>query len=106
MNISLIQSNIFWKDIEKNLSYLSNLISQISDTDIILLPEMFNTAFCPKSNFLAEKMTGRTVNWMKKIAFQKKCAIAGSLMIEEQEKIYNRLVWISKNGKISTYDKI
>ena len=35
-----------------------------------------------------------------KIAFQKKCAIAGSLMIEEEKKIYNRLVWISKSGKI------
>ena len=35
----------------------------------------------------------------------KNCAIAGSLMVEEKEKIYNRLVWISRKGEIYTYDK-
>ena len=66
---------------------------------------MFNTAFCPISNHLAETMNDKTVNWMQEIAKQKKCAIAGSLMIKENEKTYNRLIWISKNGEISTYDK-
>ena len=66
---------------------------------------MFNTAFCPISNHLAETMNDKTVNWMQEIAKQKKCAIAGSLMIKANEKIYNRLIWISKNGEISTYDK-
>ena len=42
---------------------------------------------------------------VKKISKQKKCAIAGSLMIREENKVYNRLIWISKNGEISTYDK-
>jgi predicted amidohydrolase len=105
INISLIQSNIFWQNVNKNLSNLSNLISRIKKTDLILLPEMFNTAFCPSSNYLAEKMNGETVNWMKKISKQKKCAISGSLMIQVEKKIYNRLIWITKNGEINTYDK-
>tara|TARA_X000001036_G_scaffold341834_1_gene321268 strand:- start:208 stop:984 length:777 start_codon:yes stop_codon:yes gene_type:complete len=105
LHISILQSDLFWKDICKNLTHFEKLISKISKTDIILLPEMFNTAFCPKSNYLAESMNSTTVNWMKKISIQKKCAISGSLMIEEKGKIYNRLVWISKNGQISTYDK-
>ncbi|MBT4881075.1 MAG: nitrilase family protein, partial [Flavobacteriales bacterium] len=33
------------------------------------------------------------------------CAIAGTLMVKEGEKVFNRLVWISKNGDIHTYDK-
>ena len=105
LNLSLIQSNLFWKDIDKNLSHFEGLISDISETDVILLPEMFNTAFCPKSIHLAEKMEGRTVNWMKEISKNKNCAIAGSLMVEEKEKVYNRLVWISRKGEIYTYDK-
>ena len=36
-------------------------------TNIILLPEMFNTAFCPDEVSLAEEMQGKTINWMKKI---------------------------------------
>ncbi|MBT7620602.1 MAG: nitrilase family protein, partial [Flavobacteriales bacterium] len=85
LNLSLIQSHIFWEDVDKNLSHFERLISKISQTDIILLPEMFNTAFCPKSNHLAEKMDGKTINWMQEISKQKNCAIAGTLMITENE---------------------
>ena len=105
LNISLIQSDIFWENIAKNLAHLTSLISEIEKTDVILLPEMFNTAFCPNSNHLAETMNGKTINWMKNIAKKRDCAISGSLMVKEKGKIYNRLVWISKNGMISHYDK-
>jgi omega-amidase len=105
LNISLIQSNLFWEDVDKNLSHFEGLISQISNTDIILLPETFNTSFSIKATHLAEKMDGKTVNWMKTISKQKNCAIAGSLMVRAKGKVYNRLVWISKKGDINTYDK-
>lgn len=105
INISLIQSNIFWGNVDENLAYFANLISHIKKPDIILLPEMFNTAFFPSAHHLAENMNGKTVNWMKKIAKQKNCAISGSLMIKEEGKKYNRLIWVAKNGEISTYDK-
>lgn len=105
LNLSLIQSHIFWEDVDKNLSHFERLISKNSQTDIILLPEMFNTAFCPKSNHLSEKMDGKTINWMQEISKQKNCAIAGTLMITENEKVFNRLVWISASGEIHTYDK-
>ena len=105
LTISLIQSNLFWEDVVKNLSHFEKLISNIEDTDIILLPEMFNTAFCPKSNQLAESMVGKTFSWMKEISKTKDCAIAGTLMIKEGKDIFNRLVWISKDGTSHTYDK-
>jgi len=105
LNITLIQTSLFWENVEKNLSHFDKLISEISDTDIILLPEMFNTAFCPKTNHLAETMEGETVSWMKEIAKNKNSAIAGTLMVKEGEKVFNRLVWISKNGTTHTYDK-
>ena len=68
LNLSLIQSNLFWEDLPANLSHFEKLISNIKDTDIILMPEMFNTAFCPKSIHLAESMDGKTINWMKEIS--------------------------------------
>ena len=66
---------------------------------------MFNTAFSIRATHLSEQMDGKTVNWMKKISKNKNCAISGSLMIKEKGKVYNRLIWISKNGDIYTYDK-
>ena len=105
LSISLIQSSLYWQNTKKNLSNLSGLISRIKETDIILLPEMFNTAFCPNSTHLAETMSGKSLSWMKKIANEKKCAVSGSLMIRSNNNIYNRLAWVSKEGKVSTYDK-
>ena len=105
LNISLIQSSLFWEDIDANLSHFDKLISKISETDIIFLPEMFNTAFCPKSSHLAESMEGQSVLWMKEISQKKNCSIVGTLMIKEDGKVYNRLVWISRDGTVSTYDK-
>ena len=105
LSITLIQPQLFWKDVDKNISHIEKLIADITETDLILLPEMFNTAFCPEQITLAESMDGETVSWMKTIAQQKKCAIAGTLMIQESDKVYNRLVWISKEGVVATYDK-
>ena len=105
LKISLIQSNLRWEDVDGNLANFNKLLSELEDTEIILLPEMFNTSFSPKSTHLAENMNGETITWMKMIVKQKKCSIAGTLMIQENDKIYNRLVWISKKGEIYTYDK-
>jgi len=48
INIILIQSSLFWEDVQKNISHFESLILKNSNTDIILIPEMFNTSFCPK----------------------------------------------------------
>lgn len=105
LSICLVQANLYWEDVDANLNHFDKLISVIKEIDLILLPEMFNTSFCPKSNHLSESMNGKSVSWMKEISKKKKCVIAGSLMINEEGKVYNRLVWISNDGQISTYDK-
>ena len=105
LNITLIQSNLFWEDVDANLSHFDVLLSDVKKTDIILLPEMFNTAFCLEATHLAETMEGKTISYMKEIAKKKNCAITGTLMVKENGKVYNRLVWILKDGAIYTYDK-
>jgi hypothetical protein len=57
LNISFIQTSIQWEDKEANLLQYSKLIDQITTpTDIILLPEMFNTGFSMNAPKLAEAM--------------------------------------------------
>ena len=74
-------------------------------TEIIILPEMFSTGFSMNSKQLAETMDGTTVTWMKKIASKKKIIITGSVIIKEDEKIFNRLVWMLPNGQWGYYNK-
>ena len=65
---------------------------------------MFNTGFLSENIDLSETMDGVTIEWMKK-ASKTSVAVVGSLMIKENDNVYNRLVWISSTGKIFKYDK-
>jgi len=105
LRISLIQTQIYYKDVERNLRNFERLILNVPNSHIILLPEMFNTSFCPKEKELAEEMTGRTVSWMKKQSKIKNSSIAGTLMIKDDNRIYNRLVWVKQNGEVFYYNK-
>ena len=97
--VYFIQTDLFWQDKKANLLNLEKLISPLNKPDIILLPEMFNTAFCPNATHLAETMQDNTVNWMINISKKKKCAVSGTLMVKENGSIFNRLVWISSREK-------
>jgi omega-amidase len=105
LKITLIQSNLYWEDKEKNLSMFSEKISGIrEETDLILLPEMFSTGFSMNAASLAEKMNGPSIQWMKKTAVEKNCVIAGSMIIEENGKYFNRLIWMKPDDH-EYYDK-
>jgi len=105
LDISIFQIDLAYKDKRKNYNTIDLLADKINETDVILLPEMFNTSFIPSDITLAEEMSGATVNWMKSLSKRKNASVGGTLMIKENNLYYNRLVWVSKNGDIYTYDK-
>ncbi len=105
MKISLIQTALIWEDPQANRANFEKLINGIWETDLIILPEMFATGFTMKPQAVAETMQGDTIAWMKVIAATKDCAITGSLVISENGKYYNRLLFVCPNGEIRTYDK-
>lgn len=106
LNITLIQTSLFWEDREKNIQHFTNKINNINvATDLILLPEMFTTGFSMNSEILAETMEGTTVQWMKHTAKKKNCAIAGTIIIKENNNYYNRLIFAKEDGSIICYDK-
>ena len=74
-------------------------------TEIVILPEMFTTGFSMNCELLAEKMDGETVFWMKKMAADNKIILTGSVIIEEDGKYFNRLIWMLPNGEFGVYDK-
>lgn len=74
-------------------------------TEIVVLPEMFNTGFSMRPEALAETMEGETVEWMKRVSRENGIVLTGSLMIEEAGNYYNRLVWMLPNGQYGHYDK-
>ena len=105
LEISIFQIDLAYKEKSKNYNTIDLLSQQINKTDIILLPEMFNTSFVPSDISLAEKMDGPSVKWMKSLSKRKNASVVATLMIKENDQYYNRLVWVSKYGQIYTYDK-
>tara|TARA_B100001175_G_C19414878_1_gene593095 strand:+ start:202 stop:978 length:777 start_codon:yes stop_codon:yes gene_type:complete len=105
IKVSLLQLDLLSKDVVNNLNRISSFIEKTSSPNIIFLPEMFNTSFCPRDIKLAESMQGNTVSWMKKQAAHKKSAIAGTLMIKDGKNIYNRFIFSDEFGNITYYDK-
>lgn len=105
LKITIIQPDIIWENPKANLDKYSTWLEKVGETDIIVLPEMFTTGFSMQTELLKEPMNGASVNWMKQIATEKNIAVQGSLIIEENGKIYNRAVWVFPDGKILKYDK-
>jgi len=106
LTITTIQSNLLWEEKATNLRMLEQKIASIQEkTEIVVLPEMFNTGFSMRPEALAETMEGETVEWMKRVSSENGIVLTGSLMIEEAGNYYNRLVWMLPNGQHGHYDK-
>lgn len=106
LSITTIQSDLHWEDKEQNLKMFEKHIESVQEnTDLIILPEMFNTGFSMEAETLAETMDGEAVNWMKRMCEQKNAVITGSIIIEEDGKYYNRLIWAEPNAEIKYYNK-
>lgn len=106
LKITFIQTNLHWENRDENLQLFSQKISSLQEqTDLIVLPEMFSTGFTMNNKALSEKMGGKTFEWMKRMAKEKNCVLTGSIIIEEDGKYFNRLIWMRTDGTFETYDK-
>ena len=106
LKIAFIQSDLVWEDPKQNRQNFKEKIESISTpVDLILLPEMFTTGFTMNASEFAETMDDKSVSWMQKRAAEKNCAFVGSLIIKDNNKFYNRLIFVHPEGKIETYDK-
>jgi len=104
--ITTIQTSLHWENKEANLRMLEEKIKSIKEkTQIVVLPEMFSTGFSMNPQTLAESMNGPAMEWMKRVAAEKRLILTGSIIIEEVGNYYNRAVWMLPNGEFGFYDK-
>jgi predicted amidohydrolase len=71
-----------------------------------LLPETFSTGFCINRKEVQEPEDGGiTLVWLKKIAQQYNCVVAGSVLVSKNKKKVNRFYWVFADGTVEHYDK-
>jgi omega-amidase len=106
MKISVLQPDIVWEDKSRNFKNLTELISPLyNETDLIILPEMFNTGFTMKPAEFAESPGEETFRWMKDIAEKGNFGVCGSYIIKENRNFFNRWMLVSADNKAFSYDK-
>ena len=106
LKVAVIQADILWEDSKANLEKYQDMLRGLRvHPDLIIFPEMFTTGFSVNPGANAEPMDGNSVSWLKRIAGEMNSSMAGSLIIEENRKYFNRFVLIDPQGGIRHYDK-
>ncbi len=107
VTISWLQSDIFWKEKNKNFSLYAELLSdtRIETHSILLLPECFSTGFCIDDASIIEEHPGPSLEWMKNISSLYQCTVAGTVFVRDSGQNFNRLYWVYANGTYEYYDK-
>jgi predicted amidohydrolase len=106
LKLTLVQIDQIWEDKASNYSKYEHIFQNLDDTDLIVLPEMFNTAFTMNVAELAEDWNDSTgieflKNWGKKL----NTAFYTSLIVKDNDRYFNRGVFVFPDGQIEYYDK-
>ena len=110
MRLALFQTDIL-RSSSATHDTLSRLDAMMCDNvkgqevDLIVLPEMFHCGFSADSHISAEEDGGEVVEWMRRVAKKYGCTVCGSASVREEDKYYNRLYCVDKEGGESHYDK-
>ncbi len=106
LKVHLVQTPLFWEDIDRNLAMFSEKLAPIdSAPDLVVLPETFTTGFTQEPRTVAEPMEGKTMQWMQEKAAAGQFVLTGSIVIKEKGQYYNRLIWMPPDGHYAHYDK-
>jgi predicted amidohydrolase len=110
MRIGLFQYSPVWEDKEQNKKKILEILSSSkSNFDLIVFPEMTLTGFSMKTS-LAEVFDineSPTLNFFYNLAKEFSTNIAAGFIEKEDEKVFNTLFFINRNGEIiSKYRKI
>lgn len=112
MKISILQLDVKACDLEQNYINVKNMIQEAvkKNTDVICLPELWNTGFLPK-NSLDDYCDndGRLIKNMFQILAKESNVniVAGSIANKRENKTYNTSFIFDRKGNcIEEYDKI
>ena len=106
LSISLVQTSLLWQQAEANCTHIHKVLKDKNvSSDLIVLPEMFNSGFTLDATKVAESMEGDTVAWMRQVAAEFDAAVTGSLVIRENDQNFNRMVIAFPDGSLEWYDK-
>jgi predicted amidohydrolase len=104
--VAVFQLDLVWEDPKLNREKIDRWLLKVdTKPDVVFLPEMFSTGFSMNAERFAETMNGETLQWMKMRSSEQDLAMCGSLIIQEDGKYFNRLVFVKPDGVVEFYNK-
>ena len=106
LRISITQNDLVWENKQENLRQVHQQLQSLDgSTEIVVLPEMFSTAFSMQSDKLAEPITGDTITQLKQWSNEYRVAICGSFIASDHGEFFNRAFFLTPTGEDYFYDK-
>ena len=105
LRTTLVQTSLIWEDAPGNLQRFEKFFESVSETDLIVLPEMFTSGFTMEPHALPGHWQEETIRWMKEQASLLDTAIAGSIVARDNGNYYNRFCFVTPDKEVFSYDK-
>ncbi len=108
MQIAMAQFKSKLGEVAGNFEVAENFIRQAKNSDVVVLPELWNTGYFPTPlEKFADKNAERTADFISHLSKELNLNIvAGSIVAEVDGKFYNRSLVSNRRGEIvATYDK-
>lgn len=109
LKVAIIPLDITLAEVDTNLGRAYDALSLVDhDTDLVVLPELFNSGFTTDPDLLkriAEEDYGRTMKEVKGWAASYGFAICGSFAGKSGGRFYNRGFIVKPDGEVSFYNK-
>ncbi|MBK9734522.1 MAG: nitrilase family protein [Saprospiraceae bacterium] len=107
MRISIFQFDVEWMNPDANLLKIKKVCEILKgQTDLLILPEMFNTGYTMKPFEIPLEWQSNTINTLQNYCFEYDITISGSIPMHNQGKYTNTFIFVGKEGLISSYQKI
>jgi len=106
MRITIAQPDIEWENKKGNFARIERLISDIgNDTDLVILPEMFNTGFSMNPERLYEPPGDETYKWLEKMSIEGNYGICAIYIVGDKNRFFNRWILVTPGGESWYYNK-
>lgn len=110
LKIVALSLPIAWADVSENLQNLTFALGKLSSqTDLVVLPELFTTGFLASSDMAIDKAeqfsASPTIETLKSLSNKHNLALCGSVLVAEGDTLRNRCLFIEPGGDITYYDK-
>ncbi|MDT8409535.1 MAG: nitrilase-related carbon-nitrogen hydrolase [Wenzhouxiangellaceae bacterium] len=102
---AMVQADTRWADPAANRANLERLMDTAPGCNLYVLPETCTTGFLGDSGPSVESTGEDDLNWLRAEASRRSAAIAGSIVVAEGGRIFNRFLLVRPQGEVTGYDK-